>query len=1055
MLGVGLLISIIWIAVVWAGNVTAATGGGAISADTAVNGGTGAGTALSGPFYAETMNGDLNNGTVVLTIPSGFEFDTTGAVSVILQTGDTNSVQNMNGTVVGAAVATTANGSLTLTASTISFTIVSKSRGNTLNSIAWQGVRVRPINGYPLASGNITASGTSGIAIVANSTNFGTLTEVAGAMKALLTALPGQTFTAGTGVGGTALAQVAGSAFNLTQLVASDKFYNPILTYTGTKTIAYTGPSSGCTVRPTYTTSVSFSNGVSTTTLATTLRRAETTTITASDGTVTGPASSSLSVSAAPLSQLVVTLPGQTFTACSGNSGTPSGQLTGVNFVLPSITATDAYFNVISSYAGAKTLGYSGPSGSASYTTSVSFSNGQSTTALVTSIATAQTTTLTVTDGTIAGPASSVFTVAPSVNSFNAFESSTAAGATTGIIKTKIAGSAFGLDLVALTSVPAVSSGFTGTVKVELVDSSSGSTCSAFPTIQTLPNQTFSTADAGRHTVSPITESNAWKNARVRVSYPVTSPTLISCSSDNFAIRPNALGAIAVTDQDWQTAGILRSLNNTSLPGGVVHKAGQPFTVKAVALNATGVTTAGYVGSPIALLSQCANVSGACPATASLGTLTLGSWAASAGVVTTSAASYSEVGAFSLVLQDQHFADVDLADSSVAERTVVSTPIDVGRFVPDHFIVTGGAISPRSDIAACAGSAFSYMNEPFGVTFQMTAQNASPVNATTVNYSGALATLNLANPSQLNFGAVDSAGPTPFVAAITAISRASPGQVTTATAHRLTTGSQVFVSGVIGMSAVNNQLYTVTVIDATHFTLGVDTSTYGSYISGGNASRLSVSSSTGSWASGIASASASIALQRAVQPDGPFANLTIGIAPQDPDGVQQLAFNLDADGNGINERVTLGVTQLRFGRLRLTNAFGSELLNLRIPIQAEYWSGSYFSVNAQDACTSITSAANISLTNYQGGINAGNLPGPGSITLGGAFAAGIGSLTLTKPTPKPTVNGSVDLTINLSAENKTYLQGAWTQRIFNQNPTARAVFGIYKGGPVIYQREVY
>ena len=1045
-----------WITVVWAGTVTAATGGSAISADTAANGGTGAWTTLSGPTYTETANNDLNNGTVVLTVPSGFEFDTTSAVSVILLAGDTKkSSFNINGTAVGSAVATTSNKSLTLTATTISFTIFSRSQGNTKDSIAWQGVRVRPLNGFPLASGNITASGSSGIAAVASSPNFGTLKEVAGAMAALLTVLPGQSFIAGTGVSGTALTQIAGIAFNLTQLVASDKFYNPVLLYAGTKTIAYTGPSLGCTVRPTYTTSVSFTNGVSTTALATTLRRAEITTITASDGIVTGPASSGLSVSAGPLSQLVVTLPGQTFSACSGNSGTPSGQLTGVNFVLPSITATDAYFNVISSYAGTKTLSYSGPSGSASYTTSVSFSNGQSTTALVTSIATAQTTTLTVTDGSTAGPASSPFTVTPSVSSFNAFESSTAAGATTGFIKTKIAGSAFGLDLVALTSTPAVASGFTGTVKVELVDSSSSSTCSAYPTIQTLANQTFSTADAGRHTVSPITESNAWKNARVRISYPVTSPTLISCSSDNFAIRPSSLGAIAVTDQDWQTAGTLRSLNNTALPGGFVHKAGQPFTVKAVALNASGVTTAGYVGSPIALLSQCSSATGACPATASLGTLTLGIWAANAGVVTTSAASYGEVGAFSLVLQDQHFADVDLADSSVAERTVVSTPIDVGRFVPDHFIAIGGVITPRTDIAACAGSPFSYMNEPFSVAFKLVAQNASPVNATTVNYAGALATLNLANPSQLNFGAVDSAGPTPFAAAITAISSANPGQVTTATAHRLTTGGQVFVSAVGGMSAVNNRLFTVTVIDATHFTLGVDTSTYGTYTSGGTASRLSVSSSTGSWAGGIASASASIALQRAVSPDGPFANLAIGIAPQDPDGVQQLAFNLDADANGINERVTLGTTQLRFGRLRLTNAFGSELLNLPIPMQAEYWSGNYFSVNALDSCTSISSTANISLTNYQGGINAGNLPSPGSITLGGAFTAGVGSLKLTKPTPKPTVSGSVDLTINLSAENKTYLQGAWTQRNFNQNPTARAVFGVYKGGPVIYQREVY
>ena len=1051
----GILLATLWIAFVWAGTVTSATGGTAISADTAVNGGTGAWSPLSGPVYTETSKNDLGNGTVVLTIPTGFAFDTTSMVSVILQAGSAKSSENINGTTVGGVIATTADGSLTVTPSTISFTISSKSKGKTLDTIAWQGIQVRPLNGFPLASGNITASGSSNIGSAASSTNFGTLTEVAGKMVALLTVLPTQVFTAGTGVTGSASAQTAGNPFNLTQLVASDKFYNPILTYNGAKTIAYTGPSSGCSVLPTYTTNVTFNNGVSTTPLATTLKRAESTTITASDGTVTGPASSSLVVNAAPLSQLVITLPGQTFQPCSGNSGTPSGQSAGVAFVLPSITATDAYFNVIASYAGTKALSYSGPTGSATYTTSVNFSSGQSTTTLTTSIATAQTTTLTVSDGAVTGPASSSFTVAPSVSAFNAFESTTAAGATTGIIKTKIAGSAFGIDVVALTASQTISSGFTGVVKVELVDSSSAGSCTTFPTIQTLPNQTFAASDGGRHTVSGITEANAWKNARVRMSYPVASPTVISCSSDNFAIRPNALSAVLVTDQDMQTAGTLRTLNNTALSGGVVHKAGRPINIKATGQNAAGVTTTGYAGSPVAVLSQCAIGGGVCPATASLGALTLGTWSASAGTVTTNTASYSEVGAFSLVLQDQHFADVDLADSSVAERTVVSAPIDVGRFVPDHFIVTTGTITPRSDIAACSSSSFSYMGEPFGVTFQITAQNAAPANATTVNYSGNLASLNPANPGQLNFGAIDSTTPTPFAAAITAISKTNPGQVTTTTAHGLTTGSQVFVSGVNGMTAVNNQLYTVTVVDPTHFTLGVDTSGFGTYTSGGNASRLSVSASAGTWASGIVSVNATVALQRAVQPDGPFTNLMIGVAPQDADNVQALSFNLDADANGTNERVTLGATQLRFGRLSLKNAYGSEQLNLPVPIEAQFWNGSYFTTNAQDACTSISSKSNVAFANYQGGINAGNMANPANLQLGGAFVAGVGSLILTKPTPTPTSKGSVDVTINLIGENKTYLQGALTQRLFNQNPTSRATFGIYKGGPIIYQREVY
>lgn len=1053
---VALLLLTGFIVYVWAGNVTAATGGSSISADTAATGGSGAWTALSGPAYAETINGDIGNGTVILTIPPGFEFNTASPVTVILTSGASNANTNMNGVAVGANVAGVAGANFSQTATAISFTVVSKSRGNVLNTIEWRGIQVRPLNGTPLATGNITPSGTSQIAAVASSTNFGTLTEVPGAMTKLLTVLPGQTFAAGTGIGGTASSQTAGIPFNLAELIATDQFNNPVTTYSGSKTISYAGPSSGCSIAPSYTNSVSFTNGISTTTLATTLKKAETTSITASDGAITGPASSGLTVNPAAASQLTVTLAGQSFSACSGNAGTPSSQAAGVSFTIPSITATDAYFNIISGYSGAKTLAYSGPTGAATYTTSVSFTGGQSTTALATTISTAQTTTISVSDGALSGPASSVFTVNSTVNSFNGFEPGTAAGAVSGVIRTKVSGSAFGLDIVALTNVPAVSTGFTGTVKVELVDSSSGSTCSAWPAIQTLPNQTFTAADNGRHPIASITEANAWKNARLRISYPVTSPTIVSCSSDNFSIRPATL-TVATTDQDWQTAGTIRPVNNTALPGGIVHKAGQPFTISAIGRNATGATATNYAGTPVYTLAQCSSGTATCPPVASLGALTLGAWNAGGGVVTTTTASYSEVGAFSMVLQDRNFADVDLADSTPTERYVTSVPVEVGRFVPDHFALTAGSITPRTDLAACSASSFSYMDEPFGVTFQLTAQNAAPVNGTTTNYTGLLATLAPANPGFLNYGAVDAGSATALVAPITAITRANPGQVSTGTAHGLKSGGRVFLSGIGGMTTLNNALYTVNVVDANNFTIGIDTSANSGYTAGGNASRIAAPSSSGTWTAGAASITSTLMLLRAAMPDGPYNSVNIGMAPQDADGVSALisSLNLDTDRNGTNDRINLGTAQLRFGRLALQNAHGSGLLNLPIPIQAQYWTGLNFQPNAQDNCTSISLAGSVLLNNYQGGINTANMASPGNVVVGGAFAAGIGRLQLTKPNPPPTAKGSVDLSVDLSLENKAYLQGNWSGSIYNQNPKSRASFGIYKGGSDIYRREMY
>ncbi len=95
------------------------------------------------------------------------------------------------------------------------------------------------------------------------------------------------------------------------------------------------------------------------------------------------------------------------------------------------------------------------------------------------------------------------------------------------------------------------------------------------------------------------------------------------------------------------------------------------------------------------------------------------------------------------------------------------------------------------------------------------------------------------------------------------------------------------------------------------------------------------------------------------------------------------------------------------------------------------------------------------LGNNQGGVNAANMVSPGNVILGGAFGAGIGSLTLLKPTPQSTAKGSVDVTLDLITENKAYLQGNGSIATYNQNPTSRATFGIYKSGNVIYMREVY
>lgn len=75
-------------------------------------------------------------------------------------------------------------------------------------------------------------------------------------------------------------------------------------------------------------------------------------------------------------------------------------------------------------------------------------------------------------------------------------------------------------------------------------------------------------------------------------------------------------------------------------------------------------------------------------------------------------------------------------------------------------------------------------------------------------------------------------------ASISAITQANPGVVTTG-AHGLTTGDVIDFSGIVGMTALNTGTYTITVISPTTFSVGVDTTGFGAYVSGGTATRVS------------------------------------------------------------------------------------------------------------------------------------------------------------------------------------------------------------------------
>ena len=149
-----------------------ATGGKAIPASTAG----GAFTTLVGPVYSEKVAAEVGKGTIILSAPTGFAFDTSApapTVKIETITPGAKSPANINGVTNGAVVAMTSVSSTQLV-----FTVNTTSLANTCK-LTWQNVRVRPTASSPLAIGKITKSGTSIMAGVSNGiSNLGTLVEI-------------------------------------------------------------------------------------------------------------------------------------------------------------------------------------------------------------------------------------------------------------------------------------------------------------------------------------------------------------------------------------------------------------------------------------------------------------------------------------------------------------------------------------------------------------------------------------------------------------------------------------------------------------------------------------------------------------------------------------------------------------------------------------------------------------------------------------------------------------------------------------------------------------
>ena len=393
------------------------------------------------------------------------------------------------------------------------------------------------------------------------------------------------------------------------------------------------------------------------------------------------------------------------------------------------------------------------------------------------------------------------------------------------------------------------------------------------------------------------------------------------------------------------------------------------------------------------------------PAGGTLGVLNNGSIAAAAfsgGAATASTLQYTEVGSFQLATSGlvSNFLGSGLNLDATVVNGAGTQSTRVGRFRPASLALSAATVTHRVAANCPAPSAFTYLDENFQLGFTLSALNA--LGTVTRNYTGSFARLDLATPA--SFGLVGLAGSTAFNTA------SSPA-------------------------------------------------------------RLSLGSSSGSWANGVASGVAlRAAALRGGSPDGPF-DVVFGIAPNDADGTTLASFDMAGSPGGAIDHRTLATVPLRFGRLRLSSAIGAADRALLLPVSAEHWNGTAFGINTLDSCTTVPTTA-VSFGNLRRWLTVADTAASVAVTLSG----GSGKLSLAAP--QAGRRGTVDVALSLGSSatdasclqpwttgtgdaatasaGLPYLRGAWCGSTHNNDPAARATFGLQRGNDThVYRREMY
>ena len=465
------------------------------------------------------------------------------------------------------------------------------------------------------------------------------------------------------------------------------------------------------------------------------------------------------------------------------------------------------------------------------------------------------------------------------------------------------------------------------------------------------------------------------------------NPRPIDGGSEPLTVRPFALGFTDIN------AGATANPGGTAASGAGFTAAGRPFAATVGAYLWQAADDADNDGLPDGGADVTDNgltpsYAWATTLTASLhtpaggvagtlgGTTSLGASAFGGGKATVSDLTWSEAGSMRLQASATGFLNTSGVDVSG------TSPV-IGRFYPDRFALVSSAVTP-----ADASGNYSYMGQPFTVSYTLEAQNAA--GGRTRNYDAGLYTVGVAAISHVAENADD--------------------------------GNDLSARLTVAAASWGQGLYTVNDTAAT--------------------------------------------FARAASPDGPFDQLAIGVkATGDPDGVQLSGLDMNAAapgcGSGCDAR-TLGTTRVRYGRLAVLPAFGSELIDLNVPVRAEYYDGTAFAPHTDDGATT---GVSLSLSDPD---TSDTLTPADTCAWDPAGETGI-ACTGTPPAGRdwrePPSGGDFNLWLRapgktgdlvLTATVPAWLRYDWDGDGSAEDPSARVSFGIFRGDEeMIFRREVY